>query len=113
MPQRFAGLLLVMLIAWIGCRASGGNGSGVVLLRYNPGSESTEQRERGFLETLAKEFPEIHVLSPNQYSGASFEAALDKAQQLLGKYRDSVDGVFAVCEPNATGMLGALDNEGL
>jgi ribose transport system substrate-binding protein len=38
---------------------------------------------------------------------------LDKAQQLLVKYRRQVDGVFAVCEPNATGMLGALEGEGL
>src|SRR5690606_29228521 len=81
---------------------------GVVLLRYNPGSESTEQREKGFLETLQKEYPDIHILSSDQYSGTTPEQSLDKAQQTISKYRDAITGVFCVCEPNAAGMLGAL-----
>ncbi len=85
------------------------NGKGrVILLRYNPGSESTEQREDGFLQTLAKDFPNIEILSSNQYSGTSFEDALSVSQQLLLKFGDQVDGVFTVCEPNSTGMLGAI-----
>jgi ribose transport system substrate-binding protein len=88
----------------------GGHG-GVILLRYNPGSESTEQRERGFLDTLTKEFPGIKVLSSDQYALTTPEEALTKSQQLLLKYRDQVDGVFTVCEPNSTGMLGALDGQ--
>ncbi len=79
----------------------------VILLRYSPGSESTEQREEGFLAGL-KQFPEIEILSSNQYSGTSFENALSVSQQVLLKYGDQVDGVFTVCEPNSTGMLGAL-----
>ena len=82
---------------------------GVVLLRYNPGSESTEQREKGFLETMQKEYPDIHILSSDQYSGTTPEQSLDKAQQTLAKYQDAITGVFCVCEPNAAGMLGALD----
>ncbi|MEX2119741.1 MAG: substrate-binding domain-containing protein [Pirellulales bacterium] len=85
----------------------------VILLRYNPGSESTEQREAGFLDTLEQEFPEINILSSNQYSGTTPEKSLEQAQQLLLKFHDEVDGVFAVCEPNSTGMLGALEGEGL
>jgi ribose transport system substrate-binding protein len=85
------------------------NGRGrVILLRYSSGSESTEQRERGFLDALAKEFPDVEILSSNQYSGTSFEDALSKSQQLLLKFGDQVDGIFTVCEPNSTGMLGAL-----
>jgi ribose transport system substrate-binding protein len=79
----------------------------VILLRYSPGSESTEQREEGFLAGL-KKFPDIEILSSNQYSGTSFEDALSVSQQVLLKYGDQVDGVFTVCEPNSTGMLGAL-----
>jgi ribose transport system substrate-binding protein len=90
------------------------NGKGdVVLLRYNPGSESTLQREEGFLETLAKEFPDINVLSSEQYAGTTPEEALRVSQQVLLKYGDELDGIFAVCEPNGTGVLGALRNEGL
>jgi ABC-type sugar transport system substrate-binding protein len=112
------GWLLMMSLLLTGCAASdsdtsAGNGKNVILLRYNPGSESTEQRERGFLETLAKEFPDIKVISSDQYSGTTPETSLDKSQQLLGEFRGEVNGVFAVCEPNATGMLEALEQAGL
>ena len=82
----------------------------VILLRYNPGSQSTEQREQGFLDTIAKEFPEVNVLSSDEYAGTTPESSLDKATQVLEKYRDQVDGIFAICEPNATGVLGALED---
>lgn len=80
----------------------------VILLRYNQGSESTTQREEGFLATIAKDFPKIKVISSNEYSGTTPETSLDKATQLLNKFKDQVDGIFAVCEPNAQGTLGAL-----
>ena len=32
------------------------------MMRYKQGSESTEQREQGFLETLEKDFPGVKVL---------------------------------------------------
>ncbi len=82
----------------------------VILLRYNPGSESTAQREEGFLETLKAEFPEIKILSEDQYSGTTPESSLAKCEQLFGKFQKDVTGCFAVCEPNGRGMLGALEN---
>ncbi len=81
----------------------------VILMRYTPGSESTEQREQGFLDKL-KEYPQIKVIEKDEYGGTTPEQALDKAQNLLTKYRDQFDGIFAVCEPNATGVLGALED---
>jgi ABC-type sugar transport system substrate-binding protein len=102
-----------MLVAGVGCRSSETSAPGVVLLRYNPGSESTEQREKGFLETMAKEFPQVKVISSDQYAGTTPEAALDKATDVLNKYQDRVTGIFAVCEPNAAGVLGALENTGM
>ncbi len=88
-------------------KAIGGEGN-VILLRYNPGSESTEQREEGFLETLKNEFPKIKVISSDQYAGTTPESSLEKATEVLDKYRNSVNGIFAVCEPNANGTLAAL-----
>ena len=44
----------------------------VILLRYAVGSESTEQREKGFTDTLAKEFPGITLLSDTEYAGPDF-----------------------------------------
>lgn len=90
----------------------GGKGN-VILLRYNVGSESTEQREQGFLETLAKEFPEIVVLSENQYSGTTPLESQNKALELFNQFGDKVNGFFAVCEANTVGVLGALEQEKL
>lgn len=87
--------------------ALGGKG-GVIVLRYNMGSESTEQREDGFVEVLQKEFPDIKILSSDQYAGTTQEESLTKATEVLNKYKGEVTGIFAVCEPNAAGILGAL-----
>jgi ABC-type sugar transport system substrate-binding protein len=112
MASRFVTLLLI-LTALGGCNRGSSSGRGVVLLRYNPGSESTEQREQGFLETLASEYPTLAVISSDQYAGTTPESSLDKATDVLNKYQDRVLGIFAVCEPNANGVLGALENTGL
>jgi ribose transport system substrate-binding protein len=90
----------------------GGNGN-VILLRYNVGSESTEQREQGFLDTMAKEFPAIKILSSDQYSGTTPIEAQNKGLELVNQFGDRVNGFFAVCEPNTVGVLGALEQEGL
>lgn len=84
----------------------------VILLRYKEGSESTEQREQGFLDALAKE-PNIEVISSDQYAGTTTQEAMEKATQLLNKYRDQANGIFAVCEPNCNGVLEALVQTGL
>ena len=89
--------------------AMGGEGD-VILLRYNQGSESTEQREKGFLDTLKKDYAgKINILVENEYAGTEQKESQDKAIQILSKYKDEVDGIFAVCEPNAAGVLRALD----
>jgi len=94
--------------------SSGGEREGVILLRYKQGSESTEQREEGFLEEMRTEYPDIPVLSSNQYPEKTTpESSADKSNLMLDKYGDRVAGVFSVCEPNATGMLEALEQHGL
>lgn len=84
----------------------------VILLRYKEGSESTEQREKGFLDAIGKE-ANIKVLSSDQYAGTTTEEAMAAATSLLNKYRDEVTGIFAVCEPNCNGTLEALVQTGL
>ena len=78
-----------------------------ILLRYFAGSESTERREQGFLDEL-KKHPKMKILSADQYSGATPEESLTRATQVLNKFKSEVNGIFAVCEPNAAGTLGAL-----
>lgn len=92
-------------------RRLGEKGS-VIMLRYNPGSESTAQREEGFLKTIEK-YPGIKVLSSDQYAGTTPESAVDKAQQILGQYRDQVNGIFTNNEPNSAGTVRALEDLGL
>jgi len=84
-----------------------GKKGNVILLRYNVGSESTQLREDGFLAAL-KDYPDIKVISDNQYSGTTRDSSLDVSQRLLLSFRDQVNGVFVVAEPNGVGMLGAL-----
>jgi ribose transport system substrate-binding protein len=86
----------------------GGKGN-VILLRYSPGSQSTAMREKGFLDGIAK-FPDIKVLSDDQYSGISEASAMDKGQTLLQKFGKQVNGIFAVNETSAAGMMRALED---
>ncbi len=86
-----------------------GKSPGIIMLRYTTGSESTEQRERGFIDTIKKDYPEINILSDDQYASTTLETSMTKATDLLTKFGDRVSGIFAVCEPNAHGTLNALE----
>ncbi|HZZ73000.1 MAG TPA: substrate-binding domain-containing protein [Pirellulales bacterium] len=103
------------LLVALGCHgpAAASNERGVILLRYAPGSESTEQREQGFLDTMKKDFPTIPLISTNQYAGATAEDALQKSQDLLQRFGTRADAIFAVNESAASGLMTALDQAGL
>lgn len=90
-----------------------GKQGNAILLRYTQGSESTLQREEGFLKVIKEEYPGIKMISSEEYAGTTPEQSLEKAQQVLQKYKAEVNGIFAVCEPNATGVLGALNEQEL
>jgi ribose transport system substrate-binding protein len=89
-----------------------GEQGNVILLRYLAGSESTEQREQGFLDAIAR-YPGIKVVSSDQYGGDNATSAKEKVDQLLQLHQKNLAGLFAVCEPNANGALEALKNAGL
>jgi ribose transport system substrate-binding protein len=90
----------------------GGKGR-VVLLRYQVGSASTEQREQGFLDVMKSDFPGITLLSADQYGGATRETAYRASQNLLNRFGDQTDGIFAPNESTASGMLLALRETGI
>jgi ribose transport system substrate-binding protein len=85
----------------------------IILLRYAVGSASTDDRERGFIETMKKDFPKIVFLSDDQYAGATSDLAQQKSQNLLTRFRGQFDGVFCPNESSAVGMLRALEGAGL
>lgn len=92
--------------------ALGGKGK-IILLRYNVGSASTDEREKGFTDTIAKEFPGITYLSNDQYAGATADSAQQASQNLIARYRGQIDGVFCPNESSTLGMLRVLDTMGL
>jgi ribose transport system substrate-binding protein len=90
----------------------GGKGR-AVMLRYEVGSASTEEREAGFLEVMKAEFPGIELISDDQYGGATRETAFKAAQNLLNRFGSRMDGIFAPNESTASGTLLALREQGL
>jgi len=84
----------------------------IFLIRYQEGSASTMERERGFLETVRKEFPGLRFLVKDQYAGATTETALQLAENLLGRF-PKVQGIFCPNESSTFGMLRALQEYGL
>jgi ribose transport system substrate-binding protein len=88
----------------------GGKGN-VILLRYAVGSASTEEREAGFLDAL-KKFPEIKIISQDQYAGPTRETGYQASQNLLNRYGNDVNGIFCPCEPPTIAMAKALRDIG-
>jgi len=95
----------------------GGKGK-VIMLRYQEGSASTMNREQGFLDVLKEKYPDINVVSANQYGGATTESAYQASENLLASLRTadgglSIDGIFCPNESTAFAMLRALEDSGL
>ena len=88
----------------------GGKGK-VVLLRYQEGSASTDEREAGFLEVMAKN-PGITLLVTNRYAGATTGEAKTAALQMVDDLK-AADGIFCPNESSTFGMLLALRQIGI
>lgn len=84
----------------------------VLLLRYAEGSASTNEREAGFLETMKAKFPEIELVSTDQYAGATRDTAKRASENLLNRFGDEVQGIFTPNESSTAGMLLALQDIG-
>jgi ribose transport system substrate-binding protein len=88
----------------------GGKGN-VILLRYAVGSNSTEEREAGFLSAL-KKFSDIKLISSDQYAGPTRESGYQASQNLLNRFGREVNGIFCPCEPPTIAMAKALRDIG-
>lgn len=88
-----------------------GGGGKAVMMRYTEGSESTKQREDGFLEGVAEQAG-VELLSTNQYAGNTKEGAQAVAENLLTAH-PNLSGVFCSNESATHGMLRALEAAGL
>ncbi len=89
------------------------NGRGnVIITKFVQNSASTDARAAGFVETLAKEFPNVKVID-QQFTLGSPEDCRQKTADMLLRNRGKVDGLFAVNHPSSVGAFKALDSLGL
>lgn len=91
------------------------NGKGrVVMLRYEVGSASTDSREKGFLDAIAK-FPGITVVVKDQYGHTTTETAQKASENMLSPLKKpdgslNVDGIYCPNESTTFGMLLTLQS---
>ena len=78
-----------------------------LLMRYNPGSASTQNREKGFLEAIQDNYPDVELVSTDQYAGVTREEAVKTAQNLISNYPD-IEGIFCPNESTTFGMMRVL-----
>ena len=83
----------------------------VALMRMVPGSHSTNLREEGFKDTLAKEFPGIEVVAED-YCMADHAKSLEIAENFLTAHPE-LDGIFGSTEPATVGPARAVQGRNL
>src|SRR2546428_8786183 len=89
------------------------NGKGkVLLLRYQEGSASTEDREAGFIQELKQKYPAIELISSDQYAGPTRDTAKRASENLINRFGDELQGIFTPNESSTAGMLLALQDIG-
>lgn len=91
-----------------------GEKGNVIMIRYQEGSASTALREKGFSEEIAK-YPNIKVVSDNQYAGATVEEARTKGESVLAGLKKpdgslSIDGLYTPNESSTFGLLRVLED---
>ena len=89
----------------------GGKGK-VIMIRYQEGSASTEQREAGFLDAM-KAAPGITLISTDQYAGTTVDTAYKSSQNVLSRFGSQTNGIFMPNESSTRGMLLALKDAGM
>lgn len=83
------------------------NGKGTcIITRCDPGADSTNQREKGFEETLAKEFPDIKIVA-SQYGYSDKDKSRAVTEDMLTA-NPNVDAIFGSNESSTHGALMAL-----
>ena len=78
----------------------------VAMLMQKPGGVSTGDRERGFDDTMAKEFPAIQIVA-RQYGMADPAKSRNAAEDILTAHPD-LSGIFASAEANSIGAVQAI-----
>lgn len=88
----------------------GGSGA-IAIVKMVPGSSSTMEREAGFEETLAKEFPGIEKVA-EQYCMSDRAKALAVTENMLTA-QPNLSALFASAEPATVGAAQALKSRNM
>jgi ribose transport system substrate-binding protein len=83
----------------------GGKGK-AAMVAHVPGSFSTMERERGFDDAMAKEFPGIRIVD-RRFGMSDRTKSLAAAENILTAHPD-LDGIFASTEPSSVGTALAV-----
>ncbi len=83
----------------------------IVVVKNVAGSASTMEREAGFEETLARDYPAIRIVD-FKYCQSDRSIALQVSENMLTANPD-LDGIFASAEPGTVGAATALRNRGM
>jgi ribose transport system substrate-binding protein len=88
-----------------------GDGGTVGMVMHKPGGTSTVLRERGFEETLKRDFPKVRIVA-RQY-GMSDEARSLAATENILSAHPNLSGLFASSEASSLGAVQALTSRRL
>ncbi|MCS7026229.1 MAG: substrate-binding domain-containing protein [Bryobacteraceae bacterium] len=91
-------------------RLTGGEGE-IALLMHAPGSQSTMDREKGFEDTLAREFPKLKIVA-RQFGQSDRAKSRSVAENFLAGH-PNLKGIFASAEPGSIGAALAVKARGL
>jgi len=82
-----------------------------ILIRVLASVEGSTKREAGFLDTMRSKFPNVQILSDNQYAGVTTETAYQTTENLLNRF-PAVQAVFTPNESSTFGALRAIEDHG-
>ncbi len=89
------------------------NGKGkLIIVPLNESEVTTNIRIDGFLSTIKSKFPEVEILSDNQYGGVTTETAYRTCENHLNRFSE-VEAIFTPNESTTFGCLRALQDIGL
>jgi ribose transport system substrate-binding protein len=88
-----------------------GNKGKIVMLRVSANQSSIVDREKGFLEVIAK-YKGIQIIDKGHYAGAGVDDAVNESLKMTNKLKET-DGIFCSYEQTTTAMLMTLRKLGL
>ena len=88
-----------------------GKKGGVGMVMHKPGGTSTVLRERGFEDTLRKEFPEVRIVA-RQFGMSDAARSRTAAENILTAH-PGLNGIFASSEASSLGTIHAIRSRGL